>query len=739
MPQRYRPCWRSAAAIARHAAAVACLGYLPAAATAETVAAKPTIQLDVRIDSLQQRIEVVQRIALDTAVKHFSFVINPGLQVTAIKTGGSAPGGGAPGGGAPANGAPANEAPATTRRLGGDRRLSRHEATFSAPVRQIVVHYSGSPTLEHNPLGNFFDAAGLWLSGESSWYAWPVGAGAPSLFTLSVNARHASWQCLSQGARVNDSVKAPGEQVSAWQEAAPQADIQLVCGQFSVAETSYGSTHGDVSLATWLLSPDAALSTRYLDAARQYLGLYEPLLGKFPYTKFALVENRAPTGFGMPSFTLLGSRVIRLPFIAHTSFPHELVHNWLGNGIYVDPALGNWSEGLTTYLADHALAELRGQGRDYRRNALARLAVQSAASRRYPLREFRARATALDSAIGYDLPTLLFHQVRETLGDAEFRASVRELTANARFTRVNFAELAGYFDTGNNGPAARAMLLRWLDETALPELALEQAVFADGAVTGRLLQTQPGKPFALRVPAVITHVDGSRQHFSIDLTERSRRFSVASETPPARIDIDPGASILRLLPRAARPPQLGETLATATRAFIHPTTREADRQRYEMAARAMGLQEISIALPPDDKSAWLMGHEFIGDADIGTTAAKLAQLDGAAESNCRAVAVRPAGRSAIWLDCDKRHDKHHDPHHDPHHEKANEPLTGLSRSVRHYGNRGVVLAAAPGERRATGLDWPWPSGQLSHVFSPGQPFPPDDAPALLGPRSASQN
>ena len=90
---------------------------------------------------------------------------------------------------------------------------------------------------------------------------------------------------------------------------------------------------------------------------------YSKLLAPYPYKKFALVENSQQTGYGMPSFTLLGSRVIRFPFILHTSYPHEILHNWFGNGVYIDPDSGNWAEGLTTYLSDHILLEQKGKGR----------------------------------------------------------------------------------------------------------------------------------------------------------------------------------------------------------------------------------------------------------------------------------------------------------------------------------------------------------------------------------------
>ena len=55
------------------------------------------------------------------------------------------------------------------------------------------------------------------------------------------------------------------------------------------------------------------------------------MIGPYPYTKFALVENFWETGYGMPSFTLLGPQIIRFPFILTSSYPHEILHNWWGN------------------------------------------------------------------------------------------------------------------------------------------------------------------------------------------------------------------------------------------------------------------------------------------------------------------------------------------------------------------------------------------------------------------------
>ena len=105
---------------------------------------------------------------------------------------------------------------------------------------------------------------------------------------------------------------------------------------------------------------------------RRHLIFYRERLGPYPFSKFAVVENFLPTGYGMPSWTLIGKNVIRLPFLLDTSLPHEIVHSWWGNAVEVDYTNGNWAEGLTTYLADYLLKEVNQphEALEYRRKLL---------------------------------------------------------------------------------------------------------------------------------------------------------------------------------------------------------------------------------------------------------------------------------------------------------------------------------------------------------------------------------
>lgn len=91
----------------------------------------------------------------------------------------------------------------------------------------------------------------------------------------------------------------------------------------------------DIDLQVFLRSKDPELAQRFIETAKLYIPFYQRLIGSYPFVKFAVVENSEQTGYGMPSFTLLGSQVIRFPFILHTSYPHEILHNWWGNGAFV--------------------------------------------------------------------------------------------------------------------------------------------------------------------------------------------------------------------------------------------------------------------------------------------------------------------------------------------------------------------------------------------------------------------
>jgi hypothetical protein len=179
---------------------------------------------------------------------------------------------------------------------------------------------------------------GSFLLAGSSWY--PELNESQAIYSLKIRAP-AGMIAVTAGQSMGHQTE-DGKTVSTWKVDYPVEGLSISAAAYVVREKKVGA----VTAATYFLSPDRQLSDSYLDATANYLSLYSDLFGPYPFDKFAVVENFFPTGYGFPSYTLLGSAVLRLPFIIYTSLGHEIAHCWWGNGVYVDYDNGNWSEAI---------------------------------------------------------------------------------------------------------------------------------------------------------------------------------------------------------------------------------------------------------------------------------------------------------------------------------------------------------------------------------------------------------
>ena len=197
------------------------------------------------------------------------------------------------------------------------------------------------------------------LDGSACWYPCIDGHAAFNVTTVTSSG----YEVVMEGTRVSREEK-NGVTSTSWDFPHPVGGIYLVGGRYVINEENYSN----IAIYTYFFPEDTGLSQSYMDYSKKYLELYERLFGKYPFRKFAVVENLLPTGFGMPSYTLLGQTVLRLPFMVKTSLGHEIAHNWWGNYVYPDYKTGNWSEGLTTFIADYMYDEMEGKGTSYRRS-----------------------------------------------------------------------------------------------------------------------------------------------------------------------------------------------------------------------------------------------------------------------------------------------------------------------------------------------------------------------------------
>lgn len=455
---------------------------------------------------------------------------------------------------------------------------------------------------------------GTFLSGETFWY--PVFDQRRMTFSLDIELP-SGWNAVSQGARRYKSGMNPV--LLRWESPEPQEEIFLVAGQW----TEYLRDAGRVGAMVFLRTPDQALAEEYLKVTEQYINMYEDLIGPYPYKKFALVENFWETGYGMPSFTLLGSKVIRLPFILHSSYPHEILHNWWGNGVYVDLEKGNWSEGLTSYLADYLIQEQEEKGLAARRASLQRYADYVLSSRDFPLTQFRARHDAASQAVGYGKTMFLFHMLRRELGDASFLRALQLFYETYKYRAASFDDLQRSFSRVA-GKDLKQIFDQWVTQTGAPVLRVTQAraVRDEGGylLTAQIKQQQPGAAYALKVPIAVT-LEGSDAAYQTVLEMHEKTLSVSLRLPsrPTRLIVDPEFDLFRRLHPAEMPPSLSRAFGADSSVIILPAAANEDlRQGYqELAERWKTAQPEKIEVMwdnevkalPDNSAVWVFGWE----------------------------------------------------------------------------------------------------------------------------------
>ena len=502
--------------------------------------------------------------------------------------------------------------------------LHTYRITLPDDLREFTLEYGGKishafRTLSESPgrsrqlLSGSISSDGVFLDAGVAWY--PVFADTMQTFRMQVTLPE-EWLAISQGD--GPSIKdLHGARTVSWSETHPQDDIYLIAAPFHFYSQDLEKSQAQV----YLRSQDPALARRYLDATEHYLDLYQTLIGPYPYAKFALVENFWETGYGMPSFTLLGPQVIRLPFILHTSFPHEILHNWWGNGVYVDYQTGNWSEGLTAYLADHLLKEQQEQGIGYRRSALQRFNDFVHNENDFPLSEFHSRHTTASQAVGYDKSLMLFHMLRRKLGDQPFIDGLRRFYQRNLFQTAGFPELQEAFEAVSDTDLD-VFFDQWTHRTGAPALAVKDVEVTPTdqglRLSGELVQTQDEEPFQLEVPLIVYPEQEQPIKRTIELQSRSEKFSIDLPTRPVRLDIDPWFDLFRQLHDSEAPPTFGKLFGAEKALFVLPAkASQSLLDAYKQMAEywGSGYAESSILLDselealPDQGNVWLLGWE----------------------------------------------------------------------------------------------------------------------------------
>jgi hypothetical protein len=476
-----------------------------------------------------------------------------------------------------------------------------YHASFNDPVPERPVN-SEEPTYGVTAA---ITPAGVFLAGDAGWYPEPQAA--PERRTIRI-AAPAGFEAVTAGRRTERRTE-QGVSHSSWAEERPVGRLSLSAGRYRVAE----SRAGNVEIYTYFYPDNAGLSARYLEAAARYIGFYSELFGPYPFEKFAVVENFFPTGYGFASYTLLGSAVIRLPFIVDTSLPHEIAHCWWGNGVLVDYGQGNWSEGLVTYLADYLLEEKKSAaaGRDYRFRLLSDYASLVTPERDFPLRSFSGRVDPASRAIGYGKAAIVFHMVRSLIGDQAFFGALRELCREKLYSRAGWSDFIRAFSRSAGrdlAPVMEQLLIR----PSGPRLALADVTVGlrEGAwrVSGSVVQTPPLYEVSLPL-----RLETSSAPVRKTLTVAGERtpFSFTAAAPPRRLLLDPEVDVFRLLAASELPPTVNRLKGAKELLVVITENCRAREETLRILLESLGQQRAQLLTEDKVDAATLSKHDLL--------------------------------------------------------------------------------------------------------------------------------
>lgn len=441
-----------------------------------------------------------------------------------------------------------------------------YEATFKEA-------HEGAMNLENVGIvtGGVVDDRGISLTGD--WY--------PSINSLAYYDLTATvppdFTAISEADEISFKETALGR-VYSFSFPHPVNGIDLVAAQYKEARDVVDG----IEIYTYFFPGDSNLSTSYMEHAKKYFRMYDELLVHYPYKRFSVVENILPTGYSMPTFTLLGQEVVRLPFIVDTSLGHEITHQWFGNYVYADFRSGNWLEAITTYLSDHLYAEQKGEGWKYRKKILTDYQSYVTPDKAFPLKEFTERTDFASMSIGYGKGAMVFHMLEDMVGSETFYGSLRRLIVRNKFRAASWDDIRKSFED-ESGLSLGWFFRQWLDRKDIPSLGAKDAMarVLQGTPRVSLQLIQESQPYKLGLPVTVVSGRGEVKE-RLQIEKEKQYFDIAADENPQKMVLDGNYDVMRRLSKGELPPAISRLLGAEKRIIVYG---KKDKGIYEEVIR----------------------------------------------------------------------------------------------------------------------------------------------------------
>ena len=453
---------------------------------------------------------------------------------------------------------------------------------------------------------------GIYLSPSAFWYPRTPDHTATHVVTARIPK---GWNCVTDG-MPGDPVET-GEYTSVTHTANnPTNGLNFSAGPYVVKTID----HNGVMVATYMLPLQVDLADGYLEACGRFIDMYRELIAPYPFGKFAVVDNFLPSGYGMPGWTLLGSEVLRLPFIKHISLGHEILHNWFGNSLLVDYRSGNWCEGITVYFADYMYKEHQSDeaAKDYRMNVLRDYVNYVSPENDYPVCEFSERSDPHDRAIGYGKAMMIFHMLQQLMAESDPNLFIKVISDTYIYNKwksISWRDWQSAFESAY-GRDLGWFFNQWVNRVGAPEISIHDvhASNSENGWTTRLtVQSKPDEnPYRYLLPIRSVCSDGSIINQNVFVSEPIQEIELNSDEALTSISLDPDFNVFRKLYPSEMPLTLSAFFGDPNGVLIIPSQGE-HAKAFREAAEGLKTEGQRVVTDVDfhaDEAAgslWIFG------------------------------------------------------------------------------------------------------------------------------------
>jgi aminopeptidase N len=421
--------------------------------------------------------------------------------------------------------------------------------------RRLTVRYSGVPATglvirpnKHGDRGFFSDN---WPDKARQWL--PVVDHPYDKATCEFDVKApAHYQVVSNGLQVEETDVGVGRRRTRWVQSVPIAPWLFVLGVSPFAVEHRPAWRG-VPIQTWVYPQDRAAGFHdFAVPTADALEFFHTRIGPYAYEKLANVQSNSVRG-GMESASAIfygddsvtGQRSIRWRNVVI----HEIAHQWWGNAVTERDWDDVWlSEGFATYFTLLYTEQFEGHDAFVRglRSSRDRILQLEKKTPDTPIvhRNLADMRRVLNQLI-YQKGGWTLHMLRYAMGTERFWDGIREYYRRYQNTNASTDDFRTVMER-HAGRDLSWLFSQWLTRSGVPALAgIWTYDAAARQIVIELTQTQAGDAYRLPLDIGIASSNGAAPRVErIELTGRGGRFTIAADTAPADLVLDPNTWVL---------------------------------------------------------------------------------------------------------------------------------------------------------------------------------------------------